>query len=689
LLWPHRSAVPSNINRVKQSPYDLEQLARLFQHAPAAVAWLDGPGHEFRFVNDAYERLVGRCDLVGRTVATALPEVGPQGLIATLDRVYAMGEAYVGNEVAIDFDGPAGARQRRVVDFVFQPVRDGDGAMCGIFVQATDATQRVAAQAALRQSEAKFRAITNSIDQMIWSTQPDGYHDFYNDRWYEYTGVPPGSTDGDGWNDMFHPEDQKRAWAVWRHSLSTGETYHIEYRLRHRSGQYRWVLGRAQPVRDEQGRIVRWFGTCTDIQDIVDAREVLNRSREELERLVDSRTQQLLQTEAKLRQAQKMEAIGQLTGGIAHDFNNMLQGIMGALDVIQRLHAAGRPESIPRFIGMAMNSAQRAAAMTHRLLAFSRQQPLAPQKVDLNELVRSMRELLRRTVGESISVAIELDPRAWCTRCDPNQLESAILNLAINARDAMPHGGQLLLRTVASRQGALQLGPNDAVPEGDYVCLAVRDTGTGMPADIVARAFDPFFTTKPIGQGTGLGLSMVYGFARQSGGYAAIDSREGEGTTVSIMLPRFEGEAAEPLVDPVDDLQQGQGESILVVEDDEVVRTLVVEALRELGYEVQDAATGAQAVDLLNAGRVPVDLLLSDIGLPGGMSGKQLVDAARAARPHLKVILMTGYAQEAIESDLVAQRIELLRKPILIDVLLRKVQEVLLSLRRERQLAQA
>lgn len=674
---------------MKQSPYDLEQLARLFQQAPAAVAWLDGPRHEFGFVNDAYQRLVGRRDLVGRTVAAALPEVAPQGLIAMLDRVYAIGEAYVGNEVAIDFGDPAGSTQRRVVDFVFQPVRDGDGTVCGIFVQATDATQRVAAQAALRQSEAKFRAITNSIDQMIWSTLPDGYHDFYNDRWYEYTGVPAGSTDGEGWNDVFHPEDQKRAWAVWRHSLNTGETYHIEYRLRHRSGQYRWVLGRAQPVRDEQGRIVRWFGTCTDIQDIVDAREVLNRSREELERLVDSRTQQLLQTEAKLRQAQKMEAIGQLTGGIAHDFNNMLQGIMGALDVIKRLHAAGRPESIPRFVGMAMNSAQRAAAMTHRLLAFSRQQPLAPQKVDLNELVRSMRELLRRTVGESISVAIELDDRAWCTRCDPNQLESAILNLAINARDAMPQGGQLLLRTVASRQGPLQLGPNDAVPEGDYVSLAVCDTGTGMPADIVARAFDPFFTTKPIGQGTGLGLSMVYGFARQSGGYAAIDSHEGKGTAVSIVLPRFEGEAAAPLVAPLDDLQQGQGESILVVEDDEVVRTLVVEALRELGYEVQDAATGAQAVGLLNAGRVPVDLLLSDIGLPGGMSGKQLVDAARAARPHLKVILMTGYAQEAIEGDLVAQRIELLRKPILIDVLLRKVQEVLLSLRRERLLAQA
>ena len=658
--------------------YGLEEMERLFRDAPAAVAWLSGPRHVVRLANDAYLRLVGRRELVGHPVQDALPEIVEQGFVEILDGVYSSGKGFVGSEVAVRLRSATdGVLRERVVDFVFQPVRDNEGRTIGIFIQATDATQRVAAQAALRESEAKFRAITNSIDQMIWSTLPDGYHDFYNDRWYEYTGVPYGSTDGAAWNDLFHPDDQRRAWAVWRHSLNTGETYHIEYRLRHRCGEYRWVLGRAQPVRDEQGRIVRWFGTCTDIQDIVDAREVLSRSREELERQVQVRTQQLLHAEEQLRQAHKMEAIGQLTGGIAHDFNNMLQGIVGALDVIKRLHATGRTETIPRFVDMAMNSAQRAAAMTHRLLAFARQQPLAPQRVDLNQLVQSLRELVRRTTGESITLELELDPATWPTKCDPNQLESAILNLAINARDAMPEGGKLTLRTANVDLPATQVGPNDTLPAGDFVKISVADTGTGMPQDVIDRAFDPFFTTKPIGQGTGLGLSMVYGFARQSGGFALIESRLGEGTSVSLLLPRASAESGQgPLVEPVREVVRGRGETIVVVEDDDVVRTLAQETLGGLGYRVHTATTGPEGVRLLNE-LGAVDLLLSDIGLPGGLSGKQLADAARASRPDLKVVLITGYAQEATDADLLGQKIELLRKPVLIDVLLRKVQDVL------------
>lgn len=660
--------------------YGVEEIERLFRDAPGGAAWLVGAQHEFRFANEAYMRLVGRRELVGRTVAQALPEIAAQGFVQVLDRVFGTGEAFVGSEVAVQLRDPHhGELRQRTVDFVFQPVRDDQGGVTGIFIQANDATLRVAAQAALRESEAKFRAIANSVDQMIWSTQPDGFHDYFNDRWYEYTGVPYGSTDGDGWSDMFHPDDQRRAWAVWRHSLHTGDPYHIEYRLRHRSGGYRWVLGRAQPVRDEQGRIVRWFGTCTDIQDIVDAREVLSRSREELERQVQLRTRQLLQAEEKLRQAHKMEAIGQLTGGIAHDFNNMLQGIVGALDVIRKLEATGRTANIPRFVDMAMSAAQRAAAMTHRLLAFARQQPLAPQRVDLNELVQSLRELVRRTTGESITLALELTPEVWPTRCDPNELESAVLNLAINARDAMPQGGELVLRTENVRLPATQVGPDEYLAAGDFVRLTVQDTGTGMPQEVIERAFDPFFTTKPIGQGTGLGLSMVYGFARQSGGFAAIESRLGQGTGVSIVLPRFSGESADALkVEPLPEVARGRGETILVVEDDEIVRTLAEETLTGLGYRVHTAATGGDGARLLNE-LGQVDLLLSDIGLPGGISGKQLADAARASRPQMKVILITGYAQEAMDADLLGQGVELLRKPVLIDVLLRKVQDVLKS----------
>jgi CheY-like chemotaxis protein len=372
-----------------------------------------------------------------------------------------------------------------------------------------------------------------------------------------------------------------------------------------------------------------------------------------------------------------MEAIGQLTGGIAHDFNNMLQGIVGALDVIRKLEAVGRTEGIPRFVEMAMGSAQRAAAMTHRLLAFARQQPLAPQPIDLNELVQSLRELVRRSAGESITLDMELAPDVWQTRCDPNQLESAVLNLAINARDAMPDGGRLVLRTENVVLPMTPVGPDESVGPGDFVRLTVEDTGTGMPPEVLERAFDPFFTTKPIGQGTGLGLSMVYGFARQSGGFATIDTRAGEGTRVSLLLPRCLGEPAQATpVLPVDKRTRGRGETILVVEDDEVVRTLMLEALRDMGYDVHAAVTAADAVAQLNRlGRV--DLLLTDIGLPGGISGKKLADAARSSRPELKVILITGYAQEAADTDVHGHGIELLRKPVLIDALLRKVQEVL------------
>ena len=660
-----------------QTTYDLGQLRQLFQRGPAAVAWLDGPQHEFRFVNDSYQALVGARDLIGKSVAQGLPELAEQGFVELLDEVYATGEPYIGNEVRVPLRRlPDGAIEERVVDVVYQPVRDEWQRVTGILVQATDATQRVSAQAALKVSEAKFRAITNSIDQMIWSTLPDGFHDFYNERWYEYTGVPAGSTDGSAWNGMFHEDDQKRAWAVWRHSLSTGETYHIEYRLRHRSGAYRWVLGRAQPLRDEQGRIVRWFGTCTDIQEIVEARQVLSRSRQELERQAQLRTVQLLQAEEQLRQAQKMDALGQLTGGIAHDFNNMLQGIVGALDMIKRLEASGRAGGIPRFVDMAMKSAQGAAAMTHRLLAFSRQQPLAPQRVDVKALVLSMRELVQRTAGESIPVSIELDPDLSATRCDPNQLENAILNLAINARDAMPGGGTLELRASNAALEAVPLGADTALQAGHYIRISVCDTGSGMSAEVIGRAFDPFFTTKPVGQGTGLGLSMVYGFARQSGGLATIESREGEGTTVSLLLPLFTGEdAGQPAAQECAELRPTAGARVLVVEDDEIVRTLVVDALRELDYVTHAASDGPEALRwLATPGRV--DLLLTDIGLRGGLNGKDLALKARRQRPDLKVLLMTGYAQELAQAELVQDSMELIRKPFLIDVLLRRVDEM-------------
>jgi PAS domain S-box-containing protein len=515
-----------------------------------------------------------------------------------------------------------------------------------------DAVERAAAVIALRESEAKFRAIANSIDPMVWSTLPDGFHDYYNDRWYEFTGVPYGSTDGEAWNDMFHPDDQPRAWGVWRRCLETGEPYHIEYRLRHHSGTYRWVLGRAQPVRDDAGAITRWFGTCTDIQDIVDAREVLARSRHELEQAVEERTRQLMSAEERLRQAHKMEAVGQLTGGIAHDFNNMLAVIIGSLDMLERRIAQGTTD-LDRYIVAARDGATRAAALTQRLLGFARQQPLAPVPLDINALVSDMIDLLMRTLGEKVTVETRLQSHLAPALADPNLLENVILNLSVNARDAMPDGGRLTIETanrVLDGGEAGELG----LAAGDYVALTVADTGVGMSQEVAARAFDPFFTTKGVGKGTGLGLSQVFGFARQSGGHVAIDTAPGRGTRVILLLPRHDV-APDASVVGADAAALRTGspdEVVLVVEDEERVRNHSVEALRELGYTVLQAPDGIEALRIMARGQQPISLLFTDVVMPE-MTGDELARRARERQPGLKVLYTSGYTpdENAITND--------------------------------------
>ncbi|KRB79668.1 hypothetical protein ASE00_18280 [Sphingomonas sp. Root710] len=527
----------------------------------------------------------------------------------------------------------------------------------------------------LRESEAKFQAIANSIDHMVWSTLPDGYHDYYNQRWYEFTGVPEGSTDGAAWSGMFHPDDQERAWSRWRHSLETGEPYHIEYRLRHRSGDYRWVLGRAQPVRDDGGRITRWFGTCTDIQEIVEARNVLARSRESLEAMIEERTEALRRANEHLHQSQKMEAVGQLTGGIAHDFNNMLTGIIGSMDIMRRRIAAGRYDQLDRFMDAATTSALRAAGLTQRLLAFSRRQSLDSKPIDINALVDSLGDLLTRTIGEQISLDMRLDPGIPAGVTDANQLESALLNLTINARDAMPEGGTLSVSTRAVRIDAAEAAASADAKPGDYVVVTVADTGAGMPADLLGKVFEPFFTTKPIGQGTGLGLSMVYGFAQQNGGHVAIDSAVGRGTAVSIYLPAAERPGLEEH-HAIRALPQGNGQCVLVVEDDPSVRLLIRDVLEEVGYAAIEASDAAEALPILASGRT-IDLMISDVGLPG-MNGRQLADAARSHRPSLPILFVTGYAEKAaIRADFLGENMSMITKPFSLDDLGEKIGEIL------------
>ncbi len=382
--------------------------------------------------------------------------------------------------------------------------------------------------------------------------------------------------------------------------------------------------------------------------------------------------------EAALRQSQKMEAVGQLTGGIAHDFNNLLAGISGSLELLQTRIGQGRLGDTPRYIEAAQGAARRAAALTHRLLAFSRRQTLDPHAIDPDQLVAGMEELIRRTMGPQIAVEVKRAAEAWTILADPSQLENALLNLCINARDAMPDGGRLVIET-AHRRLDRQAGLQRDLPVGEYVSLCVSDDGTGMPPDVVARAFDPFFTTKPIGQGTGLGLSMTYGFARQSGGQVRIHSVEGAGSTVCLFLPRHGGQAEPPDAParPEGPARAGRGETVLVIDDEATVRMLVTEVLKDLGYVAVEAADGAEGLAVLRSG-ARLDLLITDVGLPGGMNGRQVADAGRALRPGLRVLFITGYAETAVLSHgHLEPGMHVLTKPFAMEALGRRIRELI------------
>ena len=380
--------------------------------------------------------------------------------------------------------------------------------------------------------------------------------------------------------------------------------------------------------------------------------------------------------EAQLRQAQKMEAIGQLTGGVAHDFNNMLGVIIGSLELVQR-RLKKSDFAIDRFVEAAQAAAERAATLTQRLLAFARKQPLAPQVFDTNKMIANMSELLRSTIGEQIRIETVLAGGLWHTKADPHQLENAIINVAVNARDAMPEGGKLTIETANAYLDEAYSDQHLEVAAGQYVMIAVSDTGTGMPSDILQRAFDPFFTTKAAGRGTGLGLSQVYGFIKQSGGHIKIYSEVGSGSSVKMYLPRFVGIAPDhgfPLRKPIQTAIQG--EAILVVEDDPLMRRLTVEALRELGYLITECQNGHEALSVLSQSK-EFRMLLTDIVMPE-ISGKKLADEATRIRPDLKVLFTTGYTQNAVvHGGVLDPGVQFLSKPFALDQLAAKVRSVL------------
>jgi PAS domain S-box-containing protein len=761
-----------------------ERLRQLFEQAPGFMCTLRGPDHVFEMANAACMRLIGERDVIGLKLRDAMPEVEGQGFFEILDEVYRSGRAYTGQGARFHVQrSPDGPIEERFVDFVYQPIRDADGAVGGIFVQGSDVTDAKVAEIALRASELQFRTFSQAMPNHVWTSRPDGYLDWFNDRVYEYSGAAPGALDGEAWATIVHPDDLPGAAVRWEAALASGDIYETEFRIRRADGAYRWHIARALPIRGADGGIARWIGTNTDIQDQKTATQELAHLNATLEQQVEARTRErdriwrtsqdlfvivgfdglyrsvnpawtemlgytpaeliglrmdalvhpddalaasgtharLMQgiavrdfdvrvrakdgtyrlyswhcipedgeiyaagrdvterkmLEEQLRQSQKMEAVGQLTGGLAHDFNNLLTGIIGGLELLQTRVAQGRLNDLDRYINAAQGASKRAAALTHRLLAFSRRQTLSPKPTDINRLVGGIEDLVRRTVGPEIAVEIVAAVGLWSTLVDQNQLENALLNLCINARDAMPNGGRVTIETGnrwLDRRAAMERD----LPPGQYVSLCVSDNGTGMAPDVIARAFDPFFTTKPIGQGTGLGLSMIYGFVRQSGGQVRIYSELGQGTMVCLYLPRHVGAAdQDEEIDEAEPPRAEQGESVLIVDDEPTVRMLMTEVLEDLGYRAIEAADGAAALRVLQSD-ARIDLLVTDVGLPGGINGRQVADAGRTVRPDLKVLFITGYAENAVVSHgHLLPGMQVMTKPFGLDELANRIKELI------------
>lgn len=862
------------------------RLQQMFDQSPSFMAMLEGPEHRFAHVNDAYKSLVGDRDLLGLTVAQALPEAAAQGYLRLLDDAFRTGKAFRSSRSPFDALQDDGSFRRYYVDFVYQPLTGDDGEVKGIFVDGVDVTPGVLAEEASKRNQLQFETFAQSLPNHVWTAPASGLLDWFNDRVLEYSGRPSSVLAGDGWTDLVHTDDLSDAARQWSEAIRTGSRYETEFRIRRSDGVYRWHLVRALPILADDGVIERWIGTNTDIHEQKLAEQETSRDRDRLWalsqdlmlvcdydglitavnpsahrllgwqveemvgrplsdfvhpddlpatqhevaglsrgattlkfenryrsstgdyrllewtavpdngrihavgrdlteerrlardrervwnlspvlkvvadlrgqvsainpswtqtlgwttnetvgrfitdfmpeeqhawvarallRLAEGETlsasenevltkqgerrriawtvvpdggsvyafgrditaeteaaEALRQSEAALRQAQKMEAIGQLTGGIAHDFNNLLQVISGNLQLLAgHLQGSGKPETR---LKNAMEGVTRGARLASQLLSYGRRQPLAPKVVNLGKLVRGMDEMLRRALGEAIEIEVVVAGGLWNTLVDPGNVENALLNLAINARDAMDGDGKLTIEAGNSYLDDRYSRFHADVVPGQYVVVSVTDTGSGMPPEIIEKVFDPFFSTKPEGKGTGLGLSMVHGFVKQSGGHVKIYSEPGEGTTVKLYLPRSV-EAEDDFDREQPDRAVGGAETILVVEDDAGVRQTVVETLSELGYSVVQAPDPDSALAIVESG-MRLDLLFTDVVMPGRLKSSELARKAKLRFPDLKVLYTSGYTENSIvHAGRLDPGVNLLGKPYTREDLSRRIRSLL------------
>jgi PAS domain S-box-containing protein len=631
-------------------PQSLKTATGLIVQSPVPMVMLWG-GEGVMIYNDAYSVFAGRRhpELLGSNVLDGWPEVAEFN-----DNVLKVGLAggalaYRDQELTLN---RTGVPEQVWMNLDYSPVIGEDGEPAGVIAIVVETTERVLAdrRAGLEQARGTTWQVTPDL---MGALNSNGYFETSNPAWQTILGWSEAEVASMSIFEMLHPDDVERTQAGFDLTQIGQPAIRFPNRYRCKGGGYRWISWVGVP---DDGMV---YCTGRDITDEVAAQE------------------ELAQAQEALRQSQKMEAVGQLTGGIAHDFNNLLTGIAGGLEMIERRLSEGRQDGVQRYIAVAQASTQRAAALTQRLLAFSRRQTLDPKPIDTNRLIASMADLIRRTVGPAIEVEVVEAGGLWTTRVDPSQLENALLNLAINARDAMPDGGRLTIETANKWLDERTAAERELTP-GQYLSLCVTDTGTGMAPDVISRVFDPFFTTKPLGQGTGLGLSMIHGFVRQSGGQVRVYSEVGKGTTMCLYLPRFIGDAETP-EDAVEGpgAEQGRGETVLVIDDEEPIRMLITDVLEEAGYRVLKAADGPTGLRVLDSD-ARIDLLITDVGLPGGFNGRQVADAARAKRPDLKVLFITGYAENAVVGNgHLEPGMQVITKPFAITALGARVREII------------
>ncbi|QDM24694.1 PAS domain S-box protein [Tardiphaga sp. vice154] len=614
----------------------------------------------FAEINPAFEVQTGIAikAAFGRSMREVVPEIQDE-LIDTYARVVDTGEA-AQFEVHVPMLGKwFEARARKA---------EGDR----FAVLFLDVTNRKKAEQEVSASAARFQLLAQSMPNHVWTSQPDGRLDWFNDRVYAFAGAQPSSLDGAGWAVMVHPEDIPQAAAAWASAQQAGEAYETKFRLRRHDGTYRWHIARAVPIKGVSGAIESWVGSNTDIEDQIAAESRLAELAETLEQRVEERTAELTKTQDALRQSQKMEAIGNLTGGVAHDFNNLLHVVSGNLQLLTK-DIAGN-ERAERRVANALAGVSRGAKLASQLLAFGRRSALQPKVVNIGRFVSGIDDMLRRALGEAIEVETVVAGGLWNTLIDPPQIENALLNLAINARDAMDGTGKLTIEAGNAFLDDAYVRGED-VAAGQYVMLAVTDTGSGMTPDVMAQVFEPFFSTKPEGKGTGLGLSMVYGFVKQSGGHVRIYSEPGSGTTVKIYLPRV-NESEDVLASPDAGLASGGSETILVAEDDEEVRATVVETLKDLGYRVLTAHDASSALTVIESG-VAIDLLFTDVVMPGTLRSPDLARKAKQRIPDIAVLFTSGYTENAIvHGGRLDAGVELLSKPYSREILAVKLRQI-------------